>query len=139
MFPTRACHRHFRPGFKDYAQWPRLAFVGILILAGAVHRQNDVLIAGPSEYKGRRIAQVMGAAGADWLTREDREKFEQPEKVLDALNIRPGMAVADVGAGNGYFTLRLARRVKDAGRVFAVDIQQGMLDLLENSKKQEGL
>ena len=56
---------------------------------------------------------MMGAAGADWLTREDREKFEQPEDVLDALNIWPGMTVADVGAGNGYFTLRLARRVKD--------------------------
>ena len=81
----------------------------------------------------------MGAAGADWLTREDREKFEQPDKVLDALKIQPGMTVADVGAGNGYFTLRLARRVKDSGRVFAVDIQQGMLDRLEINRKQEGL
>ena len=81
----------------------------------------------------------MGAAGADWLMREDRDKFEQPDKVLDALKIQPGMTVADVGAGNGYFTLRLARRVKDSGRVFAVDIQQGMLDQLEINRKQEGL
>ena len=110
-----------------------------LILAGSLHGQNEAPVVSQSEYKGRKIAQVMGAAGADWLTREDREKFEQPEKVLDALNIEPGMTVADVGAGNGYFTLRLARRVKNTGRVFAVDIQQGMLDLLENNKKREGL
>jgi predicted methyltransferase len=132
MLSNRACTRSFHPAFK-------LVSLGILLSVGAVHRQNSTLSASQSEYKGRRIAQVMGAAGADWLTREDREKFEQPEKVLDALNIRPGMTVADVGAGNGYFTLRLARRVKDAGRVFAVDIQQAMLDLLENNQKREGL
>src|SRR5438445_5820432 len=72
-------------------------------------------------YKGRTIAPVMSAAGADWLTREDRERNEQPEKVLDALNIREGMTVVDVGAGVGYFSLRLARRVRNDGRVLAVD------------------
>jgi len=112
---------------------------GFLLLAGPLQGQSAAPAVGQSEYKGRRIAEVMGAAGADWLTREDRGKFEQPEKVLDALKIEPGMTVADVGAGNGYFTLRLARRVKDSGRVFAVDIQQGMLDLLENNKRREGL
>jgi len=137
MLPNRANRRDFRLAFK---RLPLLQpIVGFLIFAGALHSQNEALSAGQSEYKGRKIAQVMGAAGADWLTREDREKFEQPEKVLDALNIRHGMTVADVGAGNGYFTLRLARRVKDEGRVFAVDIQQAMLDLLENNKKREGL
>ena len=139
MFLNRADGRRFRPAFKLFAPGRLLALVGLLIWAGAVHQQNDLLVAGQSEYKGRRIAQVMGVAGADWLMREDREKFEQPEKVLDALNIRPGMTVADVGAGNGYFTLRLARRVKDTGRVFAVDIQEAMLELLDSNKKREGL
>ena len=111
----------------------------LFFLAETTHAQSGSQATGQPEYKGRRIAQVMGAAGADWLTREDRERFEQPEKVLDALKIQPGMTVADVGAGNGYFSLRLARRVKDSGRVFAVDIQQGMLDLLETNKKREGL
>jgi len=111
----------------------------LFFLAETTHAQGGTQATDQPEYKGRRIAQVMGAAGADWLTREDRERFEQPEKVLDALKIQPGMTVADVGAGNGYFTLRLARRVKDSGRVFAVDIQQGMLDLLETNKRREGL
>jgi len=139
MFPNRANSRDFRSAFKRFPAPLLQAVVGFLIFAGAVHGQNHALAAGQSEYKGRRIAQVMGAAGADWLSREDREKFEQPEKVLDALNIRPGMTVADVGAGNGYFTLRLARRVKDTGRVFAVDIQQAMLDLLRDNRDRASL
>jgi len=90
-------------------------------------------------YKGRTIAPVMSAAGADWLTREDRERNEQPEKVLDALNIREGMTVADVGTGVGYFSLRLARRVRDNGRVLAVDVQPEMLELLKKNMEKERL
>jgi predicted methyltransferase len=138
MFRNRVSVRHFCPAFKLVSPGRILLLFGFLIWAGTV-QQNSLLAGGQSEYKGRRIAQVMGAAGADWLTREDREKFEQPERVLDALNIRPGMTVADVGAGNGYFTLRLARRVKATGKVFAVDIQQAMLDLLANNQKRAGL
>ncbi len=90
-------------------------------------------------YKGRTIAPVMSAGGADWLTREDREKYEQPERVLDALNICEGMTVADVGAGVGYFSLRLAKRVASTGRVLAVDIQPAMLSLLKKNAEREGL
>ncbi|PYV45272.1 MAG: SAM-dependent methyltransferase [Acidobacteria bacterium] len=88
-------------------------------------------------YKGRTIAPVMSAAGADWLTREDRERNEQPEKVLDALNIREGMTVADIGAGVGYFSLRLARRVSNNGRVLAVDVQSEMLELLKKNMEKQ--
>jgi ubiquinone/menaquinone biosynthesis C-methylase UbiE len=90
-------------------------------------------------YKGRTIAPVMSAAGADWLTREDREKYEQPDKVLDALNICEGMTVADVGAGVGYFSLRLAMRVAGKGRVLAVDVQPEMLALLKKNGDREKL
>ena len=90
-------------------------------------------------YKGRRIAPVMSAAGADWLTREDREQNEQPEKVLDALNLKEGITVADVGAGVGYFSLRLARRVGNKGRVLAVDVQPEMLELLKKNMQKEQL
>ena len=80
--------------------------------------------------KKRRIAPVMSVAHADWLTRPERDEEEQPDRVVRALNIPKGATVVDLGAGVGYFTLRLARQVGPAGRVLAVDIQQGMLDRL---------
>jgi SAM-dependent methyltransferase len=81
-------------------------------------------------YMGRTLAQPMSYRGADWLERDDREATEQPEHVLDVLAVRDGMTVADVGAGSGYFTVRLARRVGPRGRVLATDLQPEMLDLL---------
>src|SRR3990172_1250482 len=68
---------------------------------------------GPKKFKGRVIAPVMTAegGGAEWLERRDRDESEQPEKVIDALKIAPGSVVADVGAGTGYFSLRIARRI----------------------------
>ena len=87
----------------------------------------------------REPAPVMDARGADWLTRAERESEERPEEVLDALKIRPGDVVADVGAGVGYFSLRLARRVGKAGRVLATDIQQAMLDRLKDVRDAEKL
>jgi ubiquinone/menaquinone biosynthesis C-methylase UbiE len=79
---------------------------------------------------GRRIAPVMGWGGADWLERSEREIEELPDSAIDALGVKPGMTVADVGAGSGYFTVRLARRVGPSGKVFAQDIQPEMLRLL---------
>ena len=78
----------------------------------------------------RRIAQVMGAAGADWLTRAERESEEHPDEALDAIGIQKGSVVADIGAGVGYFTWRLAARVGAKGIVYGEDIQQPMLDML---------
>jgi ubiquinone/menaquinone biosynthesis C-methylase UbiE len=72
----------------------------------------------------------MSYQGADWLERADRETTEQPEHVLDVLGVKEGMTVADVGAGSGYFTVRIARRIGSRGRVLATDLQPEMLDLL---------
>ena len=82
---------------------------------------------------GRHIAPVMGAAGADWLVRPEREAEEAPDAALDAIGIPRGATVADVGAGVGYFTWRLAERVGPSGKVYANDIQPEMLDLLRKN------
>ena len=81
---------------------------------------------------GRAIAQVMGYEGAAWLERPERESEERPSKAIKALDIKPGQVVADVGAGSGYYTVRLAERVGPTGRVFATDIQPEMLSLLRS-------
>jgi ubiquinone/menaquinone biosynthesis C-methylase UbiE len=82
---------------------------------------------------GRHIAQVMGIGGADWLVRPEREAEEAPDAALDAIGIERGAAVADIGAGAGYFTWRLAERVGAAGKVYANDIQPEMLALLRKN------
>lgn len=90
-------------------------------------------------YMGREIAQVMGYPGADWLERGSREREERPELLLAALGLAPGMAVADVGAGTGYYAGRIATRIGDNGRVYAVDVQPQMLALLEESMRRRGV
>lgn len=88
------------------------------------------------EYQGREIAQVMSYLGADWLIRPERVDEEQPEKMLDALAIEPGMTVADVGAGVGYHSLKLSRRVGPKGRVFATDVQPEMISMLKSNLRE---
>ena len=79
---------------------------------------------------GRVIAPVMGVGGAEWLERPERELEEAPSKAIQALKILPGQVVADIGAGSGYYTVRLAQAVGPTGKVYGTDIQPGMLDLL---------
>ena len=82
---------------------------------------------------GRRIAGVMGFGGADWLERPERAMEEQPDKALEALDLKPGMTVADIGAGTGYMSLRMAKRVGPSGKVYANDLQPEMLRLLREN------
>lgn len=86
-------------------------------------------------YMGREIARVMGHQGADWLEREDREQTELPNEVVKRMNLKATDVVADIGAGTGYFTFRIAPLVKQ-GKVLAVDIQPEMLAIIESRKKQ---
>jgi len=79
---------------------------------------------------GRRYAPVMGYQGAPWLERSEREDEEAPDVALNVLKIPKGAAVADIGAGSGYITVRLADRVGSTGRVFANDVQPQMLNIL---------
>ena len=89
-------------------------------------------------YLGREIARVMSFHGAEWLERPERVEEERPELLLSALELEPGMKVADVGAGTGYYSWRLAQRVGAGGTVYAVDIQPEMIKLLEQQMSRRG-
>jgi 2-polyprenyl-3-methyl-5-hydroxy-6-metoxy-1,4-benzoquinol methylase len=82
---------------------------------------------------GREIAPVMGMGGADWLVRPERIAEEAPDKALDAIGLKKGDVVADIGAGVGYFSWRMAERVGPTGKVYANDIQPRMLDQLKKN------
>jgi protein-L-isoaspartate O-methyltransferase len=90
-------------------------------------------------YFGREIAHVMGHQGADWLERPEREVEERTDLLVEALGLKPGDAVADIGAGTGYFSWRIAKRIGDTGKVYAVEIQQEMLDLLMANMQKRGV
>jgi SAM-dependent methyltransferase len=79
---------------------------------------------------GRRYAPVMGYQGAPWLERGERDEEEAPDVALNVLKISKGASVADIGAGSGFMTVRLAARVGPTGRVFANDVQPQMLNIL---------
>jgi len=95
-------------------------------VAAAVAAQQ----AGVHPISGRRFAPTMGVEGADWLDRSERDLEENPDRAIDVLKIEKGATVADVGAGSGYMTVKLSKKVGPQGKVYATDIQQGMLDLL---------
>jgi SAM-dependent methyltransferase len=86
---------------------------------------------GAHPISGRVFAPVMGWQGAGWLERPERLEEEEPETALNVLKIAKGSAVADVGAGSGYMTMRLAKRVGETGTVYANDVQPQMLKILE--------
>jgi SAM-dependent methyltransferase len=81
----------------------------------------------------------MSFRGADWLERPQRVQEERPAEVLRIMGLRPGDVVADVGAGSGYFTRRMAPLVAPGGTIYAVDVQQEMLDILAESVEEAGL
>ncbi len=89
-------------------------------------------------YMGREISQVMGHRGAAWLERASRIREEQPDRVVDSLTLQPDDVVADIGAGTGYFSFRIAPRVPD-GRVLAVDVQPEMITLLTRRIQRLGI
>ena len=90
-------------------------------------------------YMGRDIAGVMGWQGAAWLEREERQREERTDLLLAALQLKPGMVVADIGAGTGYLARRMAPAVSPGGRVLAVDVQPQMVALLQETVRKSGL
>jgi 2-polyprenyl-3-methyl-5-hydroxy-6-metoxy-1,4-benzoquinol methylase len=100
----------------------------------------DAVIPPPAtHYMGREIAQTMHYTGAPWLVRESRQREEDCRLLLEALEVKKGQRICDLGCGNGFYTLELARRVGPDGLVYAVDIQPEMLRMLARRAAEEGL
>jgi len=89
-------------------------------------------------YMGREMSQVVGHMAVRWLERPEREREELPREVIKNMELKPTDVVADIGAGSGYFTFRMAPEVPE-GKVLAVDIQKPMLNFIENRKEETGL
>jgi ubiquinone/menaquinone biosynthesis C-methylase UbiE len=109
-------------------------FVCLTLLAAALSAHAFAQDRHP--ISGRKYAGVMGAAGADWLVRPERETEEQPDLALKLIGVPKGATVGDIGAGAGYLTWRLAALVGPTGKVYANDIQPEMLDLLRKNMRQ---
>ena len=114
--------------------------------AGAIAAENPGYIEDPARrttgigkfYMGREISFVMGHQAAQWLNRPGRIQEEMPDAVVENMNLADDHVVADIGAGSGYFSFRIAKKVPN-GKVLAVDIQPEMLALIEETKKKDGV
>jgi ubiquinone/menaquinone biosynthesis C-methylase UbiE len=115
---------------------PALVSLALLLAANVIGAQITVA-QGAHPISGRRYASVMGMEGAEWLERFERLAEEEPDRALDALGNLTGATVADVGAGSGYFTVRLAARVGPKGHVYANDLQPEMLRMLDTRLARE--
>ena len=101
--------------------------------------QQTATSPGVHPISGRRFAGVMGYEGAAWLDRNERDIEEEPDAAIDALGLKPGMVVADIGAGSGYMTVRLAKKVGPTGTVYGEDVQPEMIALLQERLRKERL
>jgi len=107
--------------------------------SAAKARQARRQAAGLVEYKGRRIAQTMHYTGAEWLTRDNREQEERCSLMLTNLGVKRGMAICDMGCGNGFYTLQLAKMTGEDGHVYGVDIQPEMLQFLNQRADEQSI
>jgi predicted methyltransferase len=109
--------------------WPGLFLVGLIgFYPLSLFAQDE-----------RRPASVMSATGADWLERPGRDEEQKPDEIIRWMALKSGDVVADLGAGTGYFTRRLAKAVSPSGRVYAVDIQPEMLSRLKENMEKAGV
>jgi len=108
-------------------------------VVGMIETQLKTFPPGRKVYMGRRVAHTMHWKGADWLTRTEREREEATSVMIKELKLKPGMVVGDVGCGNGYHTLMMAKRVGEKGKVYGVDIQKEMLGFLMKRAKEKNI
>lgn len=115
---------------RSVQRWCWVLACGLVFAAAAAAAGQGV---GVHPVSGRQIAATMSVEGAPWLERAEREDEEEPGTALRVLKIAKGATVADIGAGSGFITRKLAKIVGPTGRVYAEDIQPGMIDLLERN------
>ncbi len=117
----------------------KLILVLSLAALTALGYQAAATAPGTHPVTGRKIAGVMGMSGAAWLVRPERIAEENPDGAIDAMKLKPGMTIADLGSGVGYMTLRMAKRVGPTGKIYGVDLQPGMLAELQKNAKAAGI
>ena len=126
---------------KAYSKWLRFLLVfsvlGVVAFFAGLHFADKYLLPARHPLTGRLIAGI--TTNPEWLDRSERAREEDPERALDLIGITPGMVVADVGAGSGYMTVRLARRVGPAGKVYANDLQPALLQIIADKSRAEHL
>ena len=115
------------------AWWASALWRGVAVVAALVCLTPGAEAQARHPVSGRRIAGVMGVGGAEWLVRPERVSEENPEKAVRMLELKPGMVVADVGAGVGYYSAKLAAEIGPKGKVYATDIQPGMIRMLREN------
>lgn len=123
-----------------------VAMLLVTSVTGALAAENPGYIEDPARrttgigkfYMGREISFVMGHQAAEWLNRPGRINEEMPDQVVENMNLADDHVVADIGAGSGYFSFRIAKKVPN-GKVLAVDIQPEMLSLIEETKRKDGV
>jgi ubiquinone/menaquinone biosynthesis C-methylase UbiE len=116
-----------------------LGALALLLPSATLRGQESLIPPGKEVYMGRRIAQTMHFTGAPWLIRNTREREERCSLMLANLGIKPGMTVCDMGCGNGFHTLKMAKMTGPTGSVLAVDVQPEMLKLLRDRSEKEGI
>jgi precorrin-6B methylase 2 len=124
------------------AAFALLLLCGLVVQAEPLPQRYEVRAAHDPDgigkfYLGREIARVMGPGGIIWLERAERETEEKPQLVIDALEIKPGQTIADLGAGSGYYSFRIAPLVGPTGKVLAIDIEPTMLDVIAQRASRE--
>jgi ubiquinone/menaquinone biosynthesis C-methylase UbiE len=118
---------------KTMTTWVVAALSAAVLALGAAPAQA------PAPVPDRTPARVMSYQGAEWLEREGREEEQKPAAVIQTMGIRDGDVVADVGCGTGFFARRMARAIAPRGKVYGVDIQPEMLDLMKEYAAKEGI
>jgi ubiquinone/menaquinone biosynthesis C-methylase UbiE len=119
--------------------WLTLLAAAPFVARGDEPASNEKIPPGLRVYKGRTIAQTMHYTGASWLTRDNREQEERCSLMLANLGVKRGMTICDMGCGNGFYSVQLAKMVGEMGKILAVDIQPEMLKLLKERAEKEGV